>query len=389
MYLASTLLKSSSAYESQLLQNDVTLTRTRQGPHKRNIDLKNFFHSSRPYARMKLMLVGVHNIGKSSLLELLRQEGTGSYRKRPPEHWAKRMGKQNVGIKTPKGVTLSTVGVDVCDWTYEKKVRNQPSYGPVTFRTWDFGGQKEYYATHQYFLSKRSLYLLLWKMIDGEKAIEDIQQWLVNIQARAPNAPVIIVGTHHDLMGEHYPRLYSEYLQQIIRDRFINIIDPDKLGLPKVVDSIEISIKTRHNIKKLCNLIYDTVFELRSPGSKEKLLEQKVPATYLALEEVVGHLANERLAEGKDPVLVGDKYRAKVSSEMMRRFGLAFRDAAELRQATVFLHENGVLLHYEDATLKDLYFLDPQWLCDQLATVVTIREINPYAKNGNVIDKQN
>lgn len=41
-----------------------------------------------------------------------------------------------------------------------------------------------------------------------------------------------------------------------------------------------------------------------------------------------------------------------------------------------------MLLHYDDATLKDLYFLDPQWLCDMLAHVVTIREINPFARTG-------
>ncbi len=40
------------------------------------------------------------------------------------------------------------------------------------------------------------------------------------------------------------------------------------------------------------------------------------------------------------------------------------------------------MLHYDDATLRDLYFLDPQWLCDILSHVVTIREINPFAKNG-------
>lgn len=40
------------------------------------------------------------------------------------------------------------------------------------------------------------------------------------------------------------------------------------------------------------------------------------------------------------------------------------------------------MLHYDDATLKDLYFLDPQWLCDMLAHVVTIREINPFARSG-------
>lgn len=68
---------------------------------------------------------------------------------------------------------------------------------------------------------------------------------------------------------------------------------------------------------------------------------------------------------------------------MQQKFHRGFRDQAELHQATMFLHDNGVLLHYDDATLKDLYFLDPQWLCDMLAHVVTVREINPFARSGN------
>ena len=44
-------------------------------------------------------------------------------------------------------------------------------------------------------------------------------------------------------------------------------------------------------------------FSLRLPGSKTKLLEQKIPATYLALEDVVGGIASELRAGGSDPVL--------------------------------------------------------------------------------------
>lgn len=43
---------------------------------------------------------------------------------------------------------------------------------------------------------------------------------------------------------------------------------------------------------------------------------------------------------------------------------------------------SGVLLHYDDPLLRDLYFLDPQWLCDMLAHVVTVREVNPHINNG-------
>lgn len=42
----------------------------------------------------------------------------------------------------------------------------------------------------------------------------------------------------------------------------------------------------------------------------------------------------------------------------------------------------GVLLHYDEVHLQDVYFLDPQWLCDMLANIITIREINGLAKSG-------
>lgn len=129
-------------------------------------------------------------------------------------------------------------------------------------------------------------------------------------------------------------------------------------------------------------MIYDTAFSLRLPGSKECLLQQQVPATYLALEDIVGQIALQMKASGVEPVLKFEAYRDMVNSEMLSRNYKCFRDNSELNQATMFLHENGVLLHYDDATLDDLYFVDPQWLCDFLSSIVTVREINPFANNG-------
>ena len=54
----------------------------------------------------------------------------------------------------------------------------------------------------------------------------------------------------------------------------------------------------------------------------------------------------------------------------------------ELEQAVRFLHDNGTLLHYEDPLLANFYFVDPQWLCDMLAHIITVREINPFVKEG-------
>ena len=57
----------------------------------------------------------------------------------------------------------------------------------------------------------------------------------------------------------------------------------------------------------------------------------------------------------------------------------------ELDQATNFLHENGILLHFDDSSLlSDLYFLDPQWLCSNLAKVITVQQKNPFQKKGKI-----
>ena len=42
----------------------------------------------------------------------------------------------------------------------------------------------------------------------------------------------------------------------------------------------------------------------------------------------------------------------------------------------------GILLHFDDSLLSDLYFVNPQWLCSMLANVVTVQERNPFQKNG-------
>ena len=57
----------------------------------------------------------------------------------------------------------------------------------------------------------------------------------------------------------------------------------------------------------------------------------------------------------------------------------------ELEQAVRFLHENGTLIHYDDPFLKELYFVDPQWLSDMLAHIVTVREINPFVRDGEIL----
>uniref|UniRef100_A0A1X7V539 Roc domain-containing protein n=1 Tax=Amphimedon queenslandica TaxID=400682 RepID=A0A1X7V539_AMPQE len=136
--------------------------------------LNNKLRSARRFYRMKLVLLGKQNCGKTTLVARLQ------------------------GLDV--GINQSTVGVDVSKWHYagglgRKKIKYQ-------FSIWDFGGQEEYCAIYQCFLSGRSMYLLLWNVQDGEEGIQELKPWLDNIALRAPRSCVLIVGTHLDSVEE-------------------------------------------------------------------------------------------------------------------------------------------------------------------------------------------
>ena len=64
------------------------------------------------------------------------------------------------------------------------------------------------------------------------------------------------------------------------------------------------------------------------------------------------HFPSDRRAAKKEPVLLKDQYVTEVLNVMNQKHSVTFRDQAELHQATQFLHDNGVLLHYDDISLK-------------------------------------
>jgi internalin A len=79
----------------------------------------------------------------------------------------------------------STEGIEVTQW--------YPAMGTERrFRVniWDFGGQEIYHATHQFFLTKRSLYILV---ADTRKDDTDFYYWLSVVELLSDNSPLLIV----------------------------------------------------------------------------------------------------------------------------------------------------------------------------------------------------
>ncbi len=166
-----------------------------------------------PYNRMKLMVVGLQGRGKTTLLSVLRTpnqplpenvstvgvvvndwvigpplatkkkkqdkvrkgsvEGGGRGGERSVEEGGRRWSGGDV--KCPTSTIIVTFALLCVQGAHN-------SQSEVVFSIWDMAGQEVYYATHQCFLSRNTLYLVVWNMEEGEKGIDYLRPWLLNIQ---------------------------------------------------------------------------------------------------------------------------------------------------------------------------------------------------------------
>ena len=300
------------------------------------------------FYKMKLMLVGQANRGKTTLVARLQGRDCGDE---------------------------STVGVDVSEWSYKPSLGNKKFY----YSIWDFGGQEEYYATHQCFLSEKSLYLLLFNIKHKEKGVQELKPWLNNIAMRAPNSLVIIVGTHLDEVSEDERAEVDETLQNAgnLASRFTH-----KLKIPQI---LPVGLTGRiENIGLLKDAIYNHSAEYTHRRG-QPIMGQLIPASYHALDKQLESLQEEIRAEQAEPIMNSEQFKAMVLSMSLPDL----QNDEELKTATLFLTDIGSLLHYDDRShnLNELYFVHPRWLCDMMAKVVTIKERNPFVKRGILYSK--
>ena len=87
-----------------------------------------------------------------------------------------------------------TVGVDIHRWDCEpdKKYSKSNTQESVCINIWDFGGQEIYHATHQFFLTQRSLYLVVIDARQDEGA-NRLDYWLRHAQSFGGESPIILV----------------------------------------------------------------------------------------------------------------------------------------------------------------------------------------------------
>ena len=307
---------------------------------------KHKYQNSKEFNKLKIYIVGKQNRGKTTLVRRLKDS------------------RDNTNI--------STVGIEMSEWTYPSGLLSKKS---INYIIWDFGGQEEYYAAHQCFLSQGSLYLLVWNLTHGEKGIEELIPWLDNINARTPRSTLIIVATHLDLLSDREEAgcLLELLAEKVQKYRTLNI---EKIIC---VSCLPGKIEFIYELKEA---IHQTALKIKSHPTKreDNIFGTKVPQYYITLDKRITALDRELRKQKKSPILTLKDFYKRIESWSIS--DLVGR--GEIIKAINFLHKAGKLLYYDDPNsgLNELVFVNPQWLCNMMANIITIKTKNPFVSNG-------
>ena len=202
----------------------------------------------------------------------------------------------------------------------------------VKLRVWDFGGQEITHATHQFFLTERSLYLLVMNNREEELA-NRLEYWLKLIETLGKSAPVIIVGNKID---EHP-------------------LDLDRHGLqtkyPNIKGFIGTSCATGLGISELKQKITEII------ANEMPHVFDPIPVKWLNLKD--------KLEQDDRDYITYQEYEQKCIETGITR-------ESSRHTLVRLLHELGIVLNFaDDKRIKDTNVLKPEWV-----TVGAYRVIN-------------
>ncbi|MBK9601747.1 MAG: hypothetical protein IPO36_07870 [Anaerolineales bacterium] len=282
--------------------------------------LRSLEQNAEPLYEAKLVLVGEGNVGKTTLLKALK----GKAGEAPQEH-----------EPTTHGVEIDIHGL---------RLPHPAQDGvEIQLNAWDFGGQDVYRVTHQFFFSRRSLYLLVWEPRRGVQQGQ-VEDWLNMIRLRVgDDARVIIVSTHCKT-GERIARIDQPVFKQQYGDMIVGFHEVDSL-VPDEATGEMVGIA-----------------ELK-----------KVIAEHASKLEQMGMGFNRDWKAARDELLARPEPRISFDafSGVCAARGLSGIDTETLAH---LMHDLGYIVHYsDDEKLRDDVILKPEWLTKAIGFVLEDR----------------
>lgn len=287
---------------------------------------------TRPLNEVKLLLLGRGEAGKTSVSRALRGV---SFQKEQAE----------------------TPGIEIRPWGLEC-----PGAEPVKVHVWDFAGQEITHETHRFFLTERSLYLVVLDGRGGQQ-MEEAEYWLGHVErygshkegGKMEYSPVIVV-----LNKWHSPGPYEVEKRRLQREH------------PNIRAFVETDCKKGLGIDKLRETICAVLQQMQA-------VRQEWPLTYFRVRQRLENLTTSDEAGKRRHFLTWEAYR-KVCAEC----GVTNQDAQTSLAEN--LNALGLMLYYgDDRRLRDTRVLNPNWVANGLYGLVRGVHRRPFRNKPGLL----
>lgn len=259
-------------------------------------------NSGKKINEAKVLLVGQGGVGKTSIVNRLKSS------------------KFDAAEPITKGINIEELKVNIDKEEYKLKV-------------WDFGGQAIMHSTHQFFLTQRSVYILVIDARLGERE-NFLEYWLKLIESFGGDSPILLVINKID---QHILVINKKG----IKNKYRNI-----------VSIIETSCKTGEGIEKLKSDINKAVVSLPH-------IHNYLPESWLRVREKIESYNKSYLSY--------NKYQQICQSEGVEDQNILIE----------YFHDMGVIFHYkDDPRLEDTFILNPNWITAGVYKIVNSSELS-------------
>lgn len=276
------------------------------GGRKNALDsIRNYINSlkagTKSLNEIKVVIVGDGGAGKTSLQKLLINEEFN-----PQE-------SQTHGINI-KHLTL------------------RPNNKNVKYRLWDFGGQEIMHATHQFFLSRRSIYIILLNAREEPNP----EYWLNHIKSFGGNSPVVVVINKTDenpaydvnrlFLKEKYPNIIE----------FIKISCAQNMGIDNVKSALRRAVIDIQNLNS----------EWAIPWFKVKTHLENMTSNFISYDEFTSLCIDSGVY-----------------------------DTSSQNTLVEYLNDLGIILHFKDFALSDTHVLEPEWVTYAVYKIINSKKL--------------
>jgi internalin A len=257
----------------------------------------------------KLIILGEGDVGKTCL--------------------ASKLVNPDFDIQQNQKTIETTRGIAVAKWIADTDVSRN-----FRINIWDFGGQEIYHATHQFFLTKRSLYIFVWEARKDER-VEAFEYWLNVVKLLSQASPVLVVQNKSDVR-------IKEIEQASLRGKFSNI-----------VDFYQVSALTGRGMRELARDVRANIVKLAHVGDPW-------PQSWSDIRQS----------------LEADLRNYIDYAEYLEICGRRGLDKSQADLLSQYLHDLGVILHFQDDDiLRETVILKPEWGTNAVYAVLDTKEV--------------